>query len=288
MEDETIEYRLINGRRYHNLSNSMYFVANDDEEANRLSRYHDAIKDIWGGLFNSPVEEKLRQGARVIDIGCGSGIWILDMAQQYPNSTFVGIDISPILPSEGCPTNVKFVQHNVLDGLPFANSSFDLVHEKFMTGAFTETQWKEKIIPEMIRLARPDGWVESLECEITSSDESVTMRVTKALHDFMRLKGMNPTIGKEIPHIFENTNAFLEIRDQLKIIDLGTKHDKSAEESLKFYIGGLKSAKGFLANSMNVTPEDYDALLETIYFETEKHSTYCNQYRICAHKKIQI
>ncbi|CAG8662217.1 13414_t:CDS:2, partial [Ambispora leptoticha] len=267
-EDGTIKFRLIHGRRYHNLSDLMYFVANDDEEAHRLSGYHEALKDIWGGLFNSAVEEKLRQGARVIDIGCGTGIWILDMAQQYPNSKFVGIDISPIQPTEGLPPNVKFIQYNVLDGLPYEDSSFDLVHQQFMVLAFTETQWEEKVIPELIRLTRPDGWIEILEVGLATSDGTITMRLTKA----------------EIPRILENTNAFSEIRNQQKVLYFGKKHGKSAEESLKFYVRGLSSAKGFIATSMNIMPEHYDALVETVSIEAERYSTYFNQYRICAHK----
>ncbi|CAG8584388.1 7416_t:CDS:2 [Ambispora leptoticha] len=284
-EDGTIKYRLIYGRRYHNLSNSMYFVANDEEEAFRLSRYHEAIKEIWGGAFNSPVEEKLRQGAHVIDIGCGTGIWILDMAQQYPNSKFVGIDISPIQPTEGLPPNVKFVQYNVLDILPYEDSSFDLVHEKFMTVAFTEIQWKEQVIPEMIRLTRPGGWIEILEADPGTSEGTATKRLIKAVNDFMVSKGSNLTIGKEIPRILETTNAFSEIKNQHKIVNLGKKHGKSAEESLKFYVRGLSSVKGFIATSMNIMPEHYDALVETVPIEAEKYSTYFNQYRICAHKK---
>ncbi|CAG8736432.1 8163_t:CDS:2, partial [Ambispora leptoticha] len=241
-----------------------YFLANDDEEAYRLSRYHEALKDIWGGPFNSPVEEKLRQGARVIDIGCGTGIWILDMAQQYPNSKFVGIDISPIQPTENLPPNVKFIQYNVLDGLPYEDSSFDFVHEQFMVAAFTESQWEEKVIPEMIRIARPDGWVESLEADLITSGGSTTKRVQKFIHNFMISKGMNPIVGKEIPRIFESTNAFSEIKTQQKTINLGKKYGESSEESLKFYIRGLNSVRGFIVTSMNIMPEHYDALVETI------------------------
>lgn len=40
----------------------------------------------------SGVEEKLEQGARVADIGCGFGSSTIHMAQQFPNSTFHGID----------------------------------------------------------------------------------------------------------------------------------------------------------------------------------------------------
>lgn len=38
------------------------------------------------------VEEKLRAGATVADVGCGHGASTIVMAQAYPNSTFVGFD----------------------------------------------------------------------------------------------------------------------------------------------------------------------------------------------------
>jgi SAM-dependent methyltransferase len=38
------------------------------------------------------VEEKLRRGARVADVGCGYGASTVLMAQAFPNSTFVGFD----------------------------------------------------------------------------------------------------------------------------------------------------------------------------------------------------
>jgi 2-polyprenyl-3-methyl-5-hydroxy-6-metoxy-1,4-benzoquinol methylase len=38
------------------------------------------------------VEEKLRKGARVADVGCGLGASTILMAKQYPNSEFVGFD----------------------------------------------------------------------------------------------------------------------------------------------------------------------------------------------------
>ena len=38
------------------------------------------------------VEEKLKQGIRVADVGCGHGASTLIMAREYPNSEFVGFD----------------------------------------------------------------------------------------------------------------------------------------------------------------------------------------------------
>ena len=38
------------------------------------------------------VEEKLKAGAKVADVGCGHGASTIVMAQAYPNSTFFGFD----------------------------------------------------------------------------------------------------------------------------------------------------------------------------------------------------
>ncbi|HXG63512.1 MAG TPA: methyltransferase domain-containing protein [Blastocatellia bacterium] len=38
------------------------------------------------------VEARLKEGARVADIGCGHGVTTILMAQTYPNSTFIGFD----------------------------------------------------------------------------------------------------------------------------------------------------------------------------------------------------
>jgi 2-polyprenyl-3-methyl-5-hydroxy-6-metoxy-1,4-benzoquinol methylase len=40
------------------------------------------------------VDHKLSEGARVVDVGCGSGVALLAMAAAYPNSAFEGFDPS--------------------------------------------------------------------------------------------------------------------------------------------------------------------------------------------------
>ncbi len=37
--------------------------------------------------------ERLRKGANMLDIGCGNGIALKLLAEEFPNSKFVGIDI---------------------------------------------------------------------------------------------------------------------------------------------------------------------------------------------------
>jgi 2-polyprenyl-3-methyl-5-hydroxy-6-metoxy-1,4-benzoquinol methylase len=53
--------------------------------------YQANLVENWIPALNG-VEEKLKTGAKVADIGCGHGSSTVLMAQAYPNSTFHGID----------------------------------------------------------------------------------------------------------------------------------------------------------------------------------------------------
>jgi SAM-dependent methyltransferase len=52
------------------------------------------LVDAWLPSLNGVVE-KLRQGARVADVGCGHGASTIIMAKAFPNSQFVGFDYHP-------------------------------------------------------------------------------------------------------------------------------------------------------------------------------------------------
>jgi SAM-dependent methyltransferase len=85
------------------------------------------------------VEEKLKAGAKVADIGCGHGSSTVLMAQTYPNSTIHGIDFhAPSIEearkkaAEAGVTNVEFqlakAQDFAGDGYDFA-CIFDALHD---------------------------------------------------------------------------------------------------------------------------------------------------------------
>lgn len=63
------------------------------EAAERFFRvgYRNNLVSEWIPALTG-VEDKLRQGARVIDVGCGHGAPMLLLAEAFPRSTFVGYD----------------------------------------------------------------------------------------------------------------------------------------------------------------------------------------------------
>lgn len=110
------------------------------------------------------------------------------MSENYSNSSFTGVDFSPmVFPEEKKPDNVKFIQANILDGLPFLDDTFDFVNMRLMVTAFTATEWKEKVIPELVRVTRQGGYIELMESDIQYSNEGpIAQRLTDACaYDFI-------------------------------------------------------------------------------------------------------
>jgi len=89
----------------------------------------------------------------------------MQCAEKFPWSNFTGIDISPIFPkmTEIKLINVTFLQFNILDGLPFDDNTFDFVHMRHLILAFTEKQWQDQVLKELIRVCKPGGWIELVE-----------------------------------------------------------------------------------------------------------------------------
>ena len=73
----------------------------------------------------------------------------------------MGIDHEEILPSENdLAKNLKFIKHNILDGIPYENDTFDFIHMNIMMKSFTDAEWETIIVPEIFRVCKPGGWIE--------------------------------------------------------------------------------------------------------------------------------
>lgn len=86
------------------------------------------------------LREKLEGGARVADVGCGSGRALIALARAFPASTFTGFDFfAPVLAraaanaeAAGVGDRVRFERRDVAEGLPGGYdlvTTFDSVHD---------------------------------------------------------------------------------------------------------------------------------------------------------------
>ena len=115
----------------------------DPPEIHRLNDQHyilTAAKD--GALHNAPLGPLLANtGAkplRILDIGCGSGIWCLQMAERDPQATVVGMDLSAVQPVANKPPNVEWVVGDMEEAWPFAGQSFGFVHLSLVHGCVAD------------------------------------------------------------------------------------------------------------------------------------------------------
>ncbi|RIB12523.1 S-adenosyl-L-methionine-dependent methyltransferase, partial [Gigaspora rosea] len=157
--------KIIGGRRFLNNFEANYFMPSDEMELRRMDIMHVLTRYSWKGNFSAPVEEILKNGkATVLDAGCGTGCWVLDLSHDFPNSTFVGVDIQ----SSGFPSvnersaNTGFLEYNLLSGIPFPNETFDYVHMASMWTALTKQQYMN-VIHDLVRVTKNNGWIEIYE-----------------------------------------------------------------------------------------------------------------------------
>jgi ubiquinone/menaquinone biosynthesis C-methylase UbiE len=150
----------LGGRRY--LADAEYMLPKDEGEINRLDFQHYMLRQALRANFLAPV----RSPASILDVGCGTGRWPVEMARAFPDARVVGLDLE--LPAavaasdELRPRNCTFVVGDVLRGLPFPDASFDFVHQRLLMGAIPAPRWPD-VVRELARVARPGGWIELVE-----------------------------------------------------------------------------------------------------------------------------
>src|SRR5438270_5826424 len=86
---------------------------------------------------------------------------MFEVATEFPESVFIGIDMTPIIPMIR-PPNVKFKQANFLGKLAFEDKTFDFVHVRGISMGLTRQDWGP-LINELVRVTKIGGYIELAE-----------------------------------------------------------------------------------------------------------------------------
>jgi ubiquinone/menaquinone biosynthesis C-methylase UbiE len=143
--------------------------AENAAEMARLVVQDRLITRLMGGVL--PEQPDLSRVSHVLDVACGPGGWLLDLVEQHPHIHGIGIDISQLmmnyatyLAKERALTNVRFHVMDATQHLNFADSTFDLVNARLLTGFLSTQQWSV-FIEECKRITKPGGILRITEAE---------------------------------------------------------------------------------------------------------------------------
>ncbi|WP_376796303.1 class I SAM-dependent methyltransferase [Thermogemmatispora sp.] len=160
--DEVALPRLQGSRRY--LGEQPYLLPKDLGEVNRLDFQHYVLRSVLKGNYLAPV----RRPRRILDVGCGTGQWAIELAQQFPEAEVIGLDVEQVKTRSAPPPNFRFVQGDILEGLPFEEGYFDFVHQRLLFLAIPLPAWPG-VVQDLARVTAPGGWIELVEGSPSSS-----------------------------------------------------------------------------------------------------------------------
>lgn len=86
-----------------------------------------------GYLHLAPIDWCLQ---RILDIGCGTGTWCIEMADSYPSAEVIGVDLSPSQPLL-VPPNASFQLDDIEEEWTWTRS-FDYIHTRYMAGVICD------------------------------------------------------------------------------------------------------------------------------------------------------
>ncbi|KAI8391588.1 S-adenosyl-L-methionine-dependent methyltransferase [Radiomyces spectabilis] len=239
-------------------SNSQFLPYNWEDE-DRFYTLHFALRDLFSSNVMPAVLPRLIKGACVVDIGCGNGPWITDMATQYSECEYVGVEPSVDMLPEAMPLpNVRFEVADIMDKLPFESNSVDVVHIRAQGLQFKKEEWV-KALREVYRVLKPGGMVQLLE-----------------LHNAVSLGNLDYDIATKLGPILEESGFQLA---QLKKKKVHFASDgRLGETFVAVTLRTFQAAQDFLAPLMGLDIDDYRHRVEMVCAQCVKHNAHLTWY----------
>ncbi|WP_165423470.1 class I SAM-dependent methyltransferase [Ktedonosporobacter rubrisoli] len=260
---------------------STYFVQDRDNQSefDRLRIQDQMITSKMGGVLpEQPEPQALR---RVLDVGCGTGGWLLEVAKEYPTiEKLIGVDISAKMlayarsqaEEQGVSERVEFHAMDALRMLEFPTGYFSLVNARFSTSYLRTWDWP-KFVSELARVTRAGGIVRLTESGWLRGDSEILNRLANlcieasfnAGHVFV--EGDDTSVMAQLPDLLGRQGIQnIQTRDYELVLPAGTPEGESYREDLRHL---FRVSLPFLRKWVGVL-NDYEQLYQQMLEETAR------------------
>ncbi|KAF2765204.1 S-adenosyl-L-methionine-dependent methyltransferase [Teratosphaeria nubilosa] len=275
-----------NGRQYLTRYVHAYPYPCDDRELARLDMLSSVVHfHCLGGRMTLANFGARRNQARILDVGCGTGWWVIGIADANEKITVTGFDIARTMPPpEIAASNAEFFAPWDLasQNWPIEPESYDLIRHAQLLGSVSD--WSQYFRTAYAYI-RPGGWYEGMEMDwFARYDERPNQHDLQAFQQWYQdMDAATRQIRKPFAYddsmgIFLRQAGFVDVRHRKYRLNCGARAREyySSEGELKLateMMEGVQNAMGYhegapwsgmsmelFTRYLNYSPEDVEDL----------------------------
>ncbi|KAJ7143906.1 S-adenosyl-L-methionine-dependent methyltransferase [Mycena epipterygia] len=248
-----------------------------------------ALREYFGGkLCLAPISGT--SPSRIIDLGCGSGAWVVQAATEFPTAEVVAVDQSP-LPAIPLPQNITFQRADLSQPFPFEDETFDIVHFRMVLMHLTNSK---DVLARAGRLVKPGGWLLVEEFDpggMVATGGPAVSRFVSIFMDLVRGYNGDPEIARNLEPIVQSLGIFSQVNVKRLAIPMSGTSDRAWIDEMENRMGRVynesvahladRFSKRFAAQG--ITPELAVQCKEELE-ETYSREFVMNMYFCWAHR----
>jgi len=252
-------------------------------EAASLRFQHRLFHRELGTLFPSTLP--LSAISHVLDLSCGSGVWLLEVVKAYPHIHGVGVDQKAELIQSACEdaqlagaTNASFRVVEQYTQLPYADNSFDVVHVQRSSATITPKLWPV-VLHELARVLRPGGCIHFLDFEIGPTSSSAINTFIAYVHAVHKREERGFSLESQLltsailfPRLLTEA-GYKEVKYTLHAIDIGNQVGNPGKDYILAVLAEDKYIANHLVQAGVVTQHEMNRLLATMYRDAQHLSS---------------